>query len=186
MSLKILYVQHQEKISWHQFNTSNLTAALGGMKRFSLESGHSYKDTTDRIQFVNSIYYLFIRHTPFTCTCLLLYCSYWTISNAFEIHADNNYLAEKKTYVLIPSEPGHEKMCLMPYANNKGVDQPAHLGSLISAFVVCCLDSVMSLDSVMKISSLMLASVAEQASLNPTCSKIPEDTFSCDEAHLLY
>ena len=37
-------------------------------------------------------------------------------------------------------EPGHEKMCLMPYANNKGADQPAHLRSLISAFVVPCQD----------------------------------------------
>ena len=33
------------------------------------------------------------------------------------------------------NEPGHEKMCLMPYANNKGADQPAHPHSLISAFV---------------------------------------------------
>ena len=33
-------------------------------------------------------------------------------------------------------EPGHEKMCFMSYANNKGADQPAHLRSLISAFVV--------------------------------------------------
>ena len=24
-------------------------------------------------------------------------------------------------------EPGHEKICLMSYANNKGADQPAHL-----------------------------------------------------------
>ena len=32
-------------------------------------------------------------------------------------------------------EPGHEKMCLMSYANNKGADQPAHPRSLISAFV---------------------------------------------------
>ena len=29
----------------------------------------------------------------------------------------------------------------MPYANNKGADQPAHPRSLISAFVVRCLDS---------------------------------------------
>ena len=29
----------------------------------------------------------------------------------------------------------------MSYANNKGADQPAHLHSLISAFVVRCLDS---------------------------------------------
>ena len=35
--------------------------------------------------------------------------------------------------------PGHAKMCLMPYANNKGADQPAHLRSLISTFIVRCL-----------------------------------------------
>ena len=28
----------------------------------------------------------------------------------------------------------------MAYVNKKGADQPAHLHSLISAFVVCCLD----------------------------------------------
>ena len=33
-------------------------------------------------------------------------------------------------------------MCHMPYANNKGADQPAHPGSLISTFVVHCLDSM--------------------------------------------
>ena len=38
--------------------------------------------------------------------------------------------------------------------------------SLISTFVVRCLDSVMSLVAVTKISSLILASVAEQASLS--------------------
>ena len=31
---------------------------------------------------------------------------------------------------------------LMSYANNKGPDQPAHPCSLISSFVVCCLDSM--------------------------------------------
>ena len=39
-------------------------------------------------------------------------------------------------------EPGHGKMCLMSYANNKGADQPAHPRSLISAFVVRCLNSI--------------------------------------------
>ena len=45
------------------------------------------------------------------------------------------------------NEPGQEKMCLMSYANNKGADQPAHTRKLISAFVVRCLDSIISLDS---------------------------------------
>ena len=53
---------------------------------------------------------------------------------------------------------------------------------LISAFVVHCLDSVMSLVSVTKISSLILASVAEQASLSLVLSETPEDTFSHDDA----
>ena len=70
----------------------------------------------------------------------------------------------------------------MSYANTKGADQSAHPHSLISAFVVRCLDSVMSLVSVTKISSLMLASAAEQASLSLTLSETPEDTFSHDGA----
>ena len=81
-------------------------------------------------------------------------------------------------------EPGHEKTCLMSYANNKCADQPAHPRSLISAFVVRCLDSVMSLVSVTKISILMLAPVADQAGLSLTWSETPEDTFSHDEAHI--
>ena len=72
----------------------------------------------------------------------------------------------------------------MSYANDKGADQPAHPRSLISAFVVRCLDSVMSLVSGTKISSLMLASVAEQARLCLTWSDTPEDMFSHDEAQL--
>ena len=81
-------------------------------------------------------------------------------------------------------EPGHEKTCLMSYANNKGADQPAHPRSLISAFVVRCLDSVMSLVSVTKSSSLMLASVAVQAGLSLIWSETPEDTFCRVVAHL--
>ena len=82
-------------------------------------------------------------------------------------------------------EPGHEKTYLLSYANNKGADQPAHPRSLINAFVVHCLDSVMFLVSVTKISSLMLASVAEQANLSLTWSETQKDMFSHDEAHLL-
>ena len=37
--------------------------------------------------------------------------------------------------------PRHEKICLRGFANNKGADQPAHLRSLISAFVIRFLES---------------------------------------------
>ena len=36
---------------------------------------------------------------------------------------------------------------VLPYANNKGADQPAHLRSLISAFVIHCLKSLILLVS---------------------------------------
>ena len=42
----------------------------------------------------------------------------------------------------------------MSYANNKGADQPAYPCSLISAFVVHCLNSVIYLDSIAEISRL--------------------------------
>ena len=54
----------------------------------------------------------------------------------------------------------------MPYANNKRADQPAHLRSLISTFVVHCLDNIIPLVSISKSASLYLVSVAEQTGLS--------------------
>ena len=51
-------------------------------------------------------------------------------------------------------EPRHEKTCFMPYANNKGTDQPAHPCSLISTFVVHCLDSLIHILAKSKIPRL--------------------------------
>ena len=75
-------------------------------------------------------------------------------------------------------------MCLMSYANNKGADQPAHPRSLISAFVVRCLDSMISLVSIVEISRPKLASVAVQAGLCVTWSETPEDMFCRVVAHI--
>ena len=68
-------------------------------------------------------------------------------------------------------------MYLMSYANKKGADQPAHPRSLISTFVVRCLNSIISLDSIAEISSLWLASMAAQAGLCLAWSETPKDTF---------
>ena len=83
------------------------------------------------------------------------------------------YIIKVYTY-----EPGHEKMCLMPYANNKDADQSAHPRSLISAFVVRCQDRMISLVYISEISRLWLVSVAEQVNLCLAWSETPEDTFS--------
>ena len=63
----------------------------------------------------------------------------------------------------------------MPYVNNKYVDQPAQSRSLISTFVVHCLDSIILLVSISEISSRYLASVAVQAGLCLTLVANPED-----------
>ena len=64
---------------------------------------------------------------------------------------------------------------VLPYANNKGADQPAQMRRLISTFVVRCLDSIIPLDS--EISSLYLALKAEQAGLSLPWSQTPETGF---------
>ena len=53
-----------------------------------------------------------------------------------------------------PVHPGSLISTFVVYVNNKGADQPVHLGSLISAFVVRCLDSKIPLLAIVKISRL--------------------------------
>ena len=74
----------------------------------------------------------------------------------------------------------------MPYANNKGTDQPAHLRNLISAFVVHCLDSIIPLVSISEISSLHRASVAAQTKFVSYLVANPKDRFSHDVIHVYY
>ena len=73
----------------------------------------------------------------------------------------------------------------MPYASNKGEDQPAHLRSLISIFVVRCLDHIIPILAKSKNLRLELASVAQQGSWSHTWSQHPEDRFSHDVAHFM-
>ena len=65
----------------------------------------------------------------------------------------------------------------MPYANNKGADQPGHLRSLISAFVIRCLDRIIPLLDIAEISRPYLVSLAEQAGLSITWSQTPKTSF---------
>ena len=60
---------------------------------------------------------------------------------------------------------------------NEGADQPAHLRSLISSFVVRCLDSIIPLLAITEISRLQLVFIDEQAGLSFTWLNIPETGF---------
>ena len=53
----------------------------------------------------------------------------------------------------------------IPYANNKDADQPTHPRSLISVFILRCLDSIRPVVAKSKILRLLLVSVVEQAGL---------------------
>ena len=106
--------------------------------------------------------------------------SYW-ISRFFPLSAQGSPLNVSKISKLhktfFECQKVHMSHLLMPYANNKGADQPACLGSLIITFVVHCLDSIISLVSICTISSLYIAShslsVSTQAGLCLTWSETP-------------
>ena len=65
-------------------------------------------------------------------------------------------------------ESRHKKTCFLHMRTTK---------TLISAFVIRCLDSIMPLVSVYEISSLWLASVTEQAGLSLEWSQTPKTGF---------
>ena len=65
----------------------------------------------------------------------------------------------------------------MAYVNNKGTDQPEHPCSLISAFDVRCLNSIIPVLAIPKISVFKLVSVAVQAGLSLTWSETPMAGF---------
>ena len=69
------------------------------------------------------------------------------------------------------------KTCLRGFANNKGADQPAHLRSLISTFVVHLLESTISRLATREFSNFLLVSVAEQAGLSLDFSETQKTGF---------
>ena len=56
----------------------------------------------------------------------------------------SSFLREMQLPMLLIFGPQRRKTCLRGCANNKGADQPAHPRSLISAFVIRFLESIIS------------------------------------------
>ena len=73
--------------------------------------------------------------------------------------------------------PGRKKTCLRGFANNKGTDQPTHRRSLIIAFVILFLKSVISYLTTSEISVFQLVSVAEETALSLALSEIPKKGY---------
>ena len=73
--------------------------------------------------------------------------------------------------------PRREKTCLRGFANNKGADQPAHLRSLISAFVIRFFENIICKLATGEISIFKIVSVAEETSLNLALTGTPKTGF---------
>ena len=63
------------------------------------------------------------------------------------------------------------------FANNKGDDQPTHKHRLISAFVICSLESIVDKLATCEISIFKLVSVAEETGLCLALSETPKTGF---------
>ena len=72
----------------------------------------------------------------------------------------------------------------MPYENNKDADQPAHPRSLVSAFVVRCLNSIIPILAKSKISRLASFCGCAGRFVSYLVAN-PDDKFSRDVAHLV-
>ena len=84
--------------------------------------------------------------------------------------------------------PRREKTCLRGLANNTGADQPAHLRSLISAFGIHFMESIICKLATGEISMFQLASVAEETGLKLVLSETPKTGFlatrpKCYQSH---
>ena len=82
------------------------------------------------------------------------------------------YVSE--AYWLLPYGLRREKPRLRGFANNTGSDQPAHPRSLISAFVIHLMESIICILATGEIAIFQLFSVAEETGLKLTLSKTPK------------
>ena len=73
--------------------------------------------------------------------------------------------------------PRHEKTCSRRSVNNTGADQPVHSRSLISAFVICLLESSISKLATSKMSIFYLVPVAVDTGLSLIFLETPKTGF---------
>ena len=81
---------------------------------------------------------------------------------------------ERRCVGKVLNGPQREKTCLRGFANNTGADQPAHPPSLISAFVIRFLKSIICKLATGEISIFELVSVAEETGLKLALTDTPK------------
>ena len=104
-------------------------------------------------------------HINYEC----IYCFY-EVSCTYNISKIQNYSRSL-------NGPQREKTCLQRFANNKSADQPVHPGSLISAFIICLLESIIYLLALSEMLLFWVVSVAKETGLSLSFSETPKKGF---------
>ena len=91
-------------------------------------------------------------------------------------------IGQKKQYYTVGRElrsyePRCEKNCLRGFTNNTGADQPAHMHSLIIAFVILFLESIIWKLATGNISIFKLVSVAEETGFSLALLETPKTGY---------
>ena len=129
----------------------------------SLISHWVHSEDADQTAWMCRLIWVFTGRTcyfvAFVILCLLSSLNILTTGVYFFLHTWKVHFYVSETVsisslnkVSLRIGPGHVKMCLMPYANNKNADQPAHPHSLISTFIVPCLDIMICILAISKVS----------------------------------
>ena len=94
----------------------------------------------------------------------------------YYLHTGQSYYPAKHNHHQATGSygPRREKTCLRGFANNTGADQPAHPRSLISAFVIRFVESIICKLGTGEISIFWLVPVAEETGLKFALSETPK------------
>ena len=126
---------------------------------------------------------LAVPSSSFSSSSSLAWCSIvWRI---LAISASFWLICSRSCPTRLQSYLSHIMSLFIPYANNKGADRPAHPCSLISTFVVSCLDSIIPILAKSKISRL--DDLCRRAGwFESYMAENLEDRFSRDVAHFIH
>ena len=138
--ISVRYLKFLDKYVWTNSVNSDQTAPRAAVR--SLSTLFLFRQNNLAIPMnIHNILFLWRNkgNHPLIIIRYLPYLFHWFSLSArtqgnFQIKSPNSGLP----YVKCLSGTGHTKMCPMPNVNNKGGDQPVHLRSLISRFVVRC------------------------------------------------
>ena len=167
LGIHLVWSEQRLRSAWAsaQSDQSSLCAHWVAKNQSFLHADSEDSDQTGRMP---TLIWVFAGHTAILM--VLSCCGSYVARNN---ETDNGF--DKKKF-----ENCHEKICFLPYANNKGTDQPAHPRSLISTFIISCWDSIIPILAIPQISRLA-SFYCWAGGFESDLLANPENRFSCDK-----